>query len=87
MAELIQQYTSTVIDSSGRQFQARAVGEPRADGTWSGWFEFHGTSPTEVLRTGQETSQPDRDALVYWASGIEPIYLEGALARARGELL
>jgi hypothetical protein len=31
-----------------------------------------------------ETTQPDRAALEYWASGIEPIYLDGALARARG---
>ena len=34
------------------------------------------------LRTGQETSQPNRDALAYWASGLEDVYLEGALARA-----
>lgn len=87
MAELIHQYTAKIVDRSGRQFQARAVGESRADGTWIGWFEFHGATPAEVLRTGPETSQPDRDALVYWASGIEPVYLEGALARARGELL
>jgi hypothetical protein len=34
-------------------------------------------------RTGQETSQPDRKALEYWATGLEAVYLEGALARAK----
>ena len=34
------------------------------------------------LRTERETSQPDRKALVYWASGLETTYYEGALERA-----
>jgi hypothetical protein len=34
------------------------------------------------LRTGQETSQPNRDAVAYWAGGLEPIYFEGAFTRA-----
>jgi hypothetical protein len=34
----------------------------------------------------KETSQPNRDAIEYWALGLEPIYLEGALARAQGRL-
>jgi hypothetical protein len=42
---------------------------------------------TPVLVTQQETSQPNRAALEYWADGLEPIYLEGALARAQGRLL
>ena len=37
------------------------------------------------LRTGQETSQPNRWALDYWAGGLEPVYLEGALTRARAD--
>ena len=32
--------------------------------------------------TGRETSQPNRLAVQYWATGLEPIYFEGALARA-----
>jgi hypothetical protein len=36
-----------------------------------------------VLSTGQETSQPDLKALEYWAGGLEPIYLAGALERAQ----
>jgi hypothetical protein len=50
-----------------------------------GWLEFVPTSASggPVLRTGQETSQPDREAVEYWAGGLEPVYLEGALGRAR----
>jgi hypothetical protein len=35
-----------------------------------------------VRRSPVETTQPNREALAYWASGIEPVYLEGALERA-----
>ncbi len=63
-------------------------GAERVDGTWEGWLEFY---PTDIshptLRTDQETSQPNRAAIEYWADGLEPIYLEGALARAQGRLL
>jgi hypothetical protein len=38
------------------------------------------------LRTDRETSQPNRISTEYWVSGLEPIYLEGALARAQGRL-
>jgi hypothetical protein len=63
-------------------------GEERPDGTWEGWIEFHPTERAQpVLRTDQETSQPNRAAIEYWAAGLEPIYLEGALARAQGRFL
>jgi hypothetical protein len=35
-----------------------------------------------VRRSQIETTQPNREALAYWASGVEPVYLEGALGRA-----
>jgi hypothetical protein len=37
----------------------------------------------QILHTDRETSQPNRAALEYWADGLEPVYLEGALARAQ----
>ena len=30
-----------------------------------------------------ETRQPGRDQLAYWSGGLTPVYLEGALARAK----
>ncbi|HET9533655.1 MAG TPA: hypothetical protein VFQ92_25115 [Blastocatellia bacterium] len=84
MPELIHEHSERIVDSSGATYVVYVYGEPRADGTWRGWIEFHplaGGAP--ALRTGQETSQPDKKALIYWASGLEPIYLEGAFDRAR----
>jgi hypothetical protein len=84
MAELIQEYSSPFPAEDGTTYRVRAYGESRPDGTWSGWLEFHPAKAGEhVLRTGQETSQPTRVTVEYWASGLDPIYFEGAYARAR----
>jgi hypothetical protein len=82
MAELIQTYAQTLRDSRGAEYAAHAYGEAREGGSWEGWLEFVPAAGGAALRTGRETTQPDRDALAYWASGLEPVYLEGALARA-----
>jgi hypothetical protein len=53
-----------------------------------GWLEFHSADAKQpAMLTEQETSQPNRTALEYWADGLEPVYLEGAFARAKGRLL
>jgi hypothetical protein len=84
MPDFIQEHSAVVRDAGGGALRARVYGEQRADGTWVGWVEFHPEGGGgRVLRTGRETSQPNREALAYWASGLEPAYLEGALARAR----
>ena len=82
MAELIQTYAEVVRDALGEEYTAHAYGEARDGGTWEGGLEFAPASGGAPLRTGRETTQPDRDALAYWASGLEPIYLDGAFARA-----
>ncbi len=83
---LILEHPSEVIDG-GTAYVARVCGEQRDDGTWEGWLEFHPANATEpALSTEQETSQPNRAALEYWANGLEPTYLEGAFARAQGRL-
>jgi hypothetical protein len=64
-------------------FVARVFGRQRGDGEWEGWLEFTPENligPTRV--TDIETTQATRGALVFWATGLEPTYLEGALARA-----
>jgi hypothetical protein len=84
MAELIHECETKVEDAGGVIYSAAVHGEGRADGTWVGWIEFRPASgDAPVLRTGQETSQPDRGALAYWASGLEPVYIDGAFSRAR----
>ena len=84
MAELIQRYENLLEDAAGTSYEVCVYGAGREDGTWEGWLEFRpvaGLAPAR--RTGRETSQPNREALAYWASGLEPIYIEGAFARAR----
>ena len=83
MAELIHEYSFVYRGDDGTPYVLRAWGEARTDGTWEGWLEF---TPADgvgrELRTGRETTQPNRDAVAYWASGLEPIYFEGAFTRA-----
>ena len=87
MPELIQEFKHQVLSPDGVRYTVMAYGELRPDGTWLGWLEFRPASDADsTLRTGRETSQPDRHALAYWASGLEPIYLEGALERALREV-
>ena len=83
MAEMIAEYPDRFDAPDGRNFTVRVMGEQRDDGTWGGWLEFVQDGSRSVLRTGQETSQPNRGALEYWATGIEDIFLEGAVKRAR----
>ncbi|HEY0173507.1 MAG TPA: hypothetical protein VGB98_21020 [Pyrinomonadaceae bacterium] len=82
MAELIQTYAEKLRDGCGVEYTPRAYGEARDDGTWEGWLEFEPASGGAAMRTGRETTQPDRAALAYWASGLEFAFLEGALWRA-----
>jgi|SRR5215469_7270725 len=73
------------ITHGGTTYSVRICGKERVDGTWEGWLEFRPTGSSQpILVTEWETSQPNRTALEYWADGLEPIYLEGALARAQG---
>lgn len=82
MKERIHEYASKVRDGSGAEFTATVFGQKRNDGTWSGWIEFKKAGEGESLETDQETSQPNRTDLEYWAAGLEPVYLEGARRRA-----
>lgn len=85
---IIREHPAQVVDA-GTTYIFRICGEERADQTWEAWLEFHPTNIGQPIlrRTDQETSQPNHVALGYWADGLEPIYLEGALARAQGRLL
>jgi hypothetical protein len=69
------------IRRDGKTYRARVLGFERAANTWEGRIEFRDGSGNAIT-TGHETSQPDRKALEYWASGLEPVFLEGALQRA-----
>jgi hypothetical protein len=83
MAELIQQYSNHLLSEDGSRYVVQSWGERRPDGVWEGWLEFRpSTDALPHLRTGVETTQPKRDDLVYWASGLEPVYFQGAFDRS-----
>ena len=81
---LIHEFMEHVRDpGDGLTYVPRVYACPRADGTWEGWIEFVAIGAAAVLRTDQETTQSNREGVSYWASGLEPTYVEGAFARAR----
>ncbi len=75
-------YDARVAGSDGARYVARAYASRRRDGTWEAWFVFFRLPRGEAVLTGAETTQSCWDNLAYWASGISPVYLEGALRRA-----
>ena len=86
MPQFGQEYTHQLANENGVAYKVYAYSEPRADGTWEGWIEFKPSDSSQpILRTDRETTQPDKTALAYWASGLEPLYFEGAFARVRSK--
>jgi hypothetical protein len=87
MSEFMHEHSTRVKDQDGTTYIVRVYAQERTDGTWAGWIEFHPIDERKpVLRTGQETSQPNRAAIEYWTLGLEPVYFDGAFARAHGRL-
>lgn len=83
MAEVLHVFdTVTLTGPDGRLYQAQACGAPNGNGLWQGWIEFTSTDASAAVRTARETTQPNRTDLLYWASGLTPVYLDGALRRA-----
>ncbi|HET8569906.1 MAG TPA: hypothetical protein VFM93_13080 [Candidatus Limnocylindria bacterium] len=82
MTEVIAEYEHEITAEDGTVWTARACARP-AHNMWEGWIEFIPRTPgLTPVRTPTETTQPDRGAAVYWAEGLTPVYLEGALERA-----
>lgn len=82
MAEVLTEYDTTIRDKPGREYVARACGRRCEDGHWEGWLEFVPLDRGVVVRSGRETTQPNRTDTAYWATGLTRVYLEGALGRA-----
>jgi len=83
MAYVLAVYNNSplTVSDDGRTYIAQACGREREDRIWEGWLEFVPDDGSPVLRSQRETTQPNRTALEYWASGLTPIYLKGALER------
>jgi hypothetical protein len=82
MAEVLVDYENTIAGADGSRWAARACGR-LGTGLWEGWIEF---VPLDLdrkpIRSRRETTQPSREDLLYWATGLTPVYLRGALTRA-----
>ena len=81
-SETVHEYDTLVHGPDESDYAARACGRERDDGRWEGWIEFEAIDSSALFRTPRETTQPNRTDLVYWATGVSAIYLEGALTRA-----
>ena len=80
MFHRIQQYP--LVDHGGRRYRPRVYGEPQPDGSWGGWIVFFPLDGSPAVATDRETTQSTIESLGVWASGLTPVYLEGALVRA-----
>jgi hypothetical protein len=81
MFQKIQQYD--LIEANGRWYRARAYGDHQPDGTWNGWLVFFPIGPGPAIAPpSPESTQSTFAELTFWADGLTPLYLDGALARA-----
>ena len=76
MREIFVPFASTV-----NQHSVRVIGHERCDGVWEGVIEFR--SEAARLVTGVESTHSSAESFETWAESLKPVYLEGALHRAR----
>jgi len=81
MAEVLVEFDAAIAGSDGTPYVPKACTRLGPDGLWEGWLEFTDVETGVVLRSGRETTQPTRADVMYWATGLSRVYLEGALAR------
>jgi hypothetical protein len=82
MAEVLVEFEAAFPGPDGAAYAPRACAREAEDGRWEGWIEFSELDSGAVIQTARETTQPTRDGVMYWATGLTRVYLEGALARA-----
>lgn len=86
MAEVLLEFETVVMGDNGRTYRARACGDDMPGGGWQAWIEFLPIGNGEPVRSARETTQPNREDTVYWATGLTPVFLEGSLRRALNPL-
>ena len=86
VSDVLMEYDPVVSDTDASRWKPRACGRRGVGHMWEGWIEFVPLgSGSKPVRSGRESTQPSRESLVYWATGLTPVYLKGALERARFE--
>jgi len=82
MAEIVHERMLDLIGRDGALYDRMLVYAVQQGSTWAGWLEFASATEGKVVRTDRETTQSSVAAVAYWASGLETLYIECALARA-----
>jgi hypothetical protein len=83
MGEVLLEYDTLLAANDRSRWVARVCGRPGPGTMWEGWVEFVPLdSEARPIRSRRESTQPSRASLVYWATGLTPVYLKGALDRA-----
>jgi hypothetical protein len=81
---LVYERPSPAPDTDGSLYGVYVFAECDDAGLWSAWLEFYPEAADRApLRTEIETKQSSQAAVQKWAAGLGPLYLQGALARAR----
>lgn len=82
MSEVLIEYDTVLTAEDGSRWVARSCGRAHPDHGWEGWVEFIPLDTALLpMRSRRESTQPSRDSLQYWATGLTPVYLKGALDR------
>ena len=83
MAELVHEREIALSAPDGTVYdRALVYAEPNGRTTWAGFIEFVPSKGNRAVRTGHETTQSNIEGVAYWGTGLELVYLDGALARA-----
>ena len=82
MERLLQQFEQAIRDTTGASYRVYLHGRSRPANTWQGWLVFERLSDGQRFATDVETTQPNAEAIVYWATGLSGTYFDGALSRA-----
>src|SRR5687768_15151376 len=84
MRQVVHERSLELTDGKGTVYAHLLVwAEPQPGGTWQGWIEFFTSDRKGRVSTDRETTQSTLEGVAYWATGLQPTYLEGALERAR----
>jgi hypothetical protein len=83
MSEILVKFDEPIPRHDGKPYVVQAMTRKRDDNLWEGWLVFTPVNEGgEPVASGRETTQPNRDAVMYWAQGLSRVYLMGALERS-----
>jgi len=82
MTELLREYPTPVSGVDNKAYVVQVWGREMKDGRWEAWLVFIPVTRGRPRRTNRETTQANRQAARYWASGVTAVYLQGALTRS-----